>query len=62
MSYGKYKENADKYVPLTNSQLAMLRNYDNNQAFNFNIISTMENATSKKEIAEWIKENIYLGK
>lgn len=51
-------EKRDKYIPLTNAELASLRMNSPNLAFDTNIFQTLENAVSSKEIDDFIRKAI----
>ena len=51
-------EKRDKYIPLTNAELASLRMNNPNLAFDTNIFQTLENAVSSKEIDDFIRKAI----
>lgn len=51
-------KNSDRYVPLTNAELANLRMNNSNLAYDTNIFNILENAVGSKEIDEYIRKVI----
>ena len=51
-----YKENSDKYIPLTNDQVLNLRALSN--SFDTTLFQVANNSTSMEEISKFLKENL----
>lgn len=51
-------KNSDRYVPLTNAELANLRMNNSNLAYDTNIFNILENAVGSKEVDEFIRKVI----
>jgi len=49
-----FKENKDKYMPITNAQLAQMRQTDPKLAFNSNIATVINNAVGPDKISDYI--------